>query len=36
MLHGRGRLIHSNGEVYEGEWFEDKTNGFGIYTSIDG
>ena len=24
---GRGRLLHANGEVYEGNWIDDKTNG---------
>ena len=25
MAHGPGRLVHALGDVYEGEWFEDKT-----------
>jgi hypothetical protein len=24
MAHGKGRLIHSDGDVYEGEWLNDK------------
>ena len=27
---GRGRLIHADGDVYEGEWLEDKAHGFGF------
>ena len=27
----KGKLYHSNGEVYEGEWLDDKPNGHGIY-----
>ena len=26
MAHGRGRLIHSDADVYEGEWENDKGN----------
>jgi len=29
-------LIHANGEVYEGEWLEDKANGYGVHTHLDG
>ena len=31
---GKGRLIHSDGDVYEGEWCEDKAEGFGIYEHV--
>jgi len=31
-----GRLIHSDGDVYEGEWVQDKAQGFGVYTHTDG
>jgi hypothetical protein len=30
MADGRGRLVHADGDVYEGDWFEDKTHGYGI------
>ena len=46
MANGRGRLIHSDGDIYEGDWSQfnlnnvirkdDKANGYGIYTHIDG
>ena len=26
MAHGKGRLIHSDADVYEGEWENDKGN----------
>ena len=33
---GQGRLIHADGDVYEGDWKNDKAHGFGIYTHMDG
>ena len=36
MAHGRGRLIHADGDVYEGYWKNDKANGQGKYTHLDG
>ena len=30
---GKGRLIFKQGEEYEGDWFDNKANGFGIYKS---
>lgn len=36
MMHGKGQLIHSNGEIYEGQWKNDKANGFGKYKHSDG
>lgn len=32
----KGRLIHADGDVYEGEWLDDKAHGCGIYTHTDG
>ena len=34
--HGKGRLIHSDGDVYIGEWANDKANGKGEYIHYDG
>jgi hypothetical protein len=31
-----GRLIHSDGDVYTGEWKDDKAHGRGIYLHKDG
>ena len=28
---GRGRMTHSNGDIYEGSWKDDKAHGFGIF-----
>jgi len=30
MANGKRRLIHSDGDVYEGEWIDNKANGFSI------
>jgi len=32
MENGRGRLIHADGDVYVGDWVDDKATGQGIYT----
>jgi hypothetical protein len=32
QANGRGRLIHADGDVYEGGWKNDKAHGYGIYT----
>jgi hypothetical protein len=31
-----GRLIHADGDVYEGDWLDDKAHGRGFYTHTDG
>jgi hypothetical protein len=36
MAHGKGRLIHSDGDIYEGEWKEDRADGKGVYIHSDG
>lgn len=36
MANGQGRLIHGDGDVYEGTWVDDKAEGFGVYTHLDG
>ena len=36
MANGKGRLIHSDGDVYVGDWLNDKAHGFGEYTHMDG
>eukprot|EP00828_Plagiopyla_frontata_P027067 TRINITY_DN35247_c0_g1_i1.p2 TRINITY_DN35247_c0_g1~~TRINITY_DN35247_c0_g1_i1.p2 ORF type:complete len:149 (-),score=26.21 TRINITY_DN35247_c0_g1_i1:145-591(-) len=33
---GKGRLIHSNGDIYIGQWENDKSNGKGTYIKFDG
>jgi hypothetical protein len=29
-------LIHPDGDIYEGEWFDDKANGYGKYIHFNG
>ena len=36
MAHGNGRLIYINGDIYEGNWVEDKAYGQGNYYHADG
>mmetsp|Transcript_5875 Transcript_5875/g.9678 ORF Transcript_5875/g.9678 Transcript_5875/m.9678 type:complete len:232 (+) Transcript_5875:51-746(+) len=32
LKHGVGKMVYPNGDVYEGEWFENKMQGEGTYT----
>lgn len=36
MANGYGRLIHADGDAYEGEWKNDKAHGKGKYIHLDG
>jgi len=36
MANGYGRLIHADGDMYEGEWKDDKAQGVGVYIHADG
>lgn len=36
MANGKGRLIHADGDMYEGEWKDDKANGKGLYKHNNG
>ena len=36
MANGKGRLIHCDGDVYEGEWLNDKAHSNGTYIHMDG
>jgi hypothetical protein len=29
MANGKGRLIHADGDVYEGDWRDDRAHGQG-------
>ena len=31
MAQGKGKFNHANGDVYEGEFYCDRANGFGVY-----
>ena len=34
-MHGYGQYVRSDGSIYEGEWINDKRNGFGKEKYID-
>eukprot|EP00747_Dinoflagellata_sp_TGD_P212155 gnl/TRDRNA2_/TRDRNA2_85277_c0_seq2.p1 gnl/TRDRNA2_/TRDRNA2_85277_c0~~gnl/TRDRNA2_/TRDRNA2_85277_c0_seq2.p1 ORF type:complete len:506 (+),score=100.69 gnl/TRDRNA2_/TRDRNA2_85277_c0_seq2:120-1637(+) len=34
--HGQGKFMLANGDLYEGQWFNDKKEGHGTYTDADG
>lgn len=36
MANGQGRLIHADGDVFEGQWLNDKAHGKGVYIHRDG
>jgi len=36
MANSLGRLIHADGDMYEGEWQDDKAHGNGTYVHADG
>ncbi len=33
MANGKGRLIHADGDVYEGEWINDKGSNKNLFKS---
>ena len=36
LREGYGRLIHPTGDMYEGDWFQDKANGQGVFSNVEG
>jgi len=36
MTNGYGRMIYESGDLYEGEWKNNKSHGFGTYITVDG
>ncbi len=32
LKHGYGRMVYPNGDIYEGEWFENKVGGLSLGT----
>lgn len=36
MTNGKGRIIHADGDVYEGEWKDGRGHGKGFYNNKDG
>ena len=33
---GQGKLVHADGDTYEGHWLDDKAEGAGTYLHADG
>lgn len=33
LRHGKGICCYSSGDSFKGEWFEDKYNGKGVFTT---
>lgn len=33
---GRGKFLHVDGDIYDGNWKNDKAHGYGIYIRQDG
>lgn len=31
-----GRMTHANGDIYQGEWKDDKANGVGTFVDTNG
>jgi hypothetical protein len=31
---GQGRIVHPNGDTYEGAWKDGKAHGFGVFTKV--
>jgi hypothetical protein len=31
-----GKFVHIDGDVYEGQWANDKANGMGVYVHVNG
>jgi len=36
MMHGYGKKVYTNGDIYDGEWKQDKIHGFGILMRKNG
>jgi hypothetical protein len=36
MANGRGRLIHADGDIYDGDWLNDRAHGIGTYIQAGG
>ena len=34
--YGKGKFHHADGDVFEGEWVDDRVTGFGVYTHTNG
>jgi hypothetical protein len=36
LSHGKAKVVYSTGDLYQGEFYEGKKDGFGVYTYRDG
>lgn len=36
VFHGKGRMTHANGDIYQGNWENGKANGHGVFVDIEG
>lgn len=36
MCNGKGKLIHADHDIYEGDWIDNRATGFGIYIHAGG
>ena len=36
MVHGKGKFYHADGDIFEGEWKNDKITGYGVYYHTNG
>ena len=34
--YGKGKLINADGDIYDGDWVDDKPNIYGTYRHSDG
>lgn len=32
----QGKLIHADGDIYDGDWLDDAANGLGTYIHLNG
>ena len=36
LFNGKGRMTHTNGDIYQGEWQSGKANGHGVFVDTNG
>jgi len=36
MAEGKGKFYHSNGDIYEGNFYQNRSNGYGEYIHSNG
>ena len=34
-MHGKGKLKYANGNEHDGDWKDDKRNGYGVYAQAN-